>query len=281
LAPKKTLNIQGKLIDLSSPKVMGILNITPDSFFEKSRMENEKIALQSAETMLAEGATFLDVGGYSSRPGAADISEQEEIDRIKPVISSITRAFPEAIMSIDTFRSGVAKAAIDNGAKIVNDISAGYLDENMLDTVADLKVPFIGMHMKGNPKTMNEQTAYNDLLGDMMTYFAELKQKCLEKGILDLIIDPGFGFAKTIEQNYYLLNHVSFFKQLDCPILVGLSRKSMIYKFLETSPEQSLNGTAVLNTVALIRGCDILRVHDVKEAVEAIMLVNELNGACS
>lgn len=263
-------------MDLSEPKVMGILNITPDSFYAKSRRTAVNDVLKATEKMLSEGATFIDVGGYSSRPGAADISVEEEIQRIVVPIECIAKEFPECITSIDTFRAKVARAAVDAGANLINDISGGHLDDEMLTTVASLKVPYIGMHMRGTPQNMKALTDYDDLLLEMGQYFAELKSRCQTLGINDLIIDPGFGFAKTVEQNFDLLKNLEYFKHQDCPILVGLSRKSMIWKTLEVNLEDALNGTSGLNAIALLKGANILRVHDVKEAVELTKLVGKL-----
>lgn len=277
LIAHSTININGRLMDLSSPKVMGIINVTPDSFYSGSRKQTDSEVFYQAERMLKEGASFLDVGGYSSRPGATDISIEEEVQRVQLAIDGIITRFPEAIVSVDTFRSEVAKAAVDAGASMVNDISAGMLDDQMLETVGKLKVPYIAMHMRGAPQNMKELSKYDDLLKEVMQYFSERLVKIREAGIKDVVIDPGFGFAKTIEQNYYLLNHVDYLKKLDLPMLVGVSRKSMIYKLLNISAEDALNGTTVLNTLALLKGASILRVHDVKEAMESIKLINQLS----
>lgn len=272
-----TINCKGELIDVSSPKVMGILNVTPDSFFDGGKYNQERAILTHIERMLLDGATFIDVGAYSSKPNAEFVSEGEELNRILPVVSSILKEFPDAVLSIDTFRSNVAKQCIEIGAALINDISAGKLDDNMLQTVSDLNVPYIMMHMRGTPQTMQQQTNYNHLTKDILFYFSERITAARQLGIIDLIIDPGFGFAKTIEQNYELLNQLELFKILELPLLVGVSRKSMIYKSLETSAKEALNGTTVLNTIALQKGTSILRVHDVKEAVECIKLVQSLN----
>ncbi|MEO9872573.1 dihydropteroate synthase [Ekhidna sp.] len=274
---KHTINVRGEIIDLSSPKVMGIINLTPDSFFSGSRKMKMDEILKSAEKMQNDGATFLDIGGYSSRPGAEDISIEEEVKRVTGPIEEIMKRFPKAIISIDTFRSEVARKAVDAGAIIVNDISAGYLDKKMLASVAEMKVSFIAMHMRGTAQTMKDLTDYNDLLKEVMKYFSLLIKNCNQLGIKDVIIDPGFGFAKTAEQSFDLLNKLDQFHRLNRPILVGVSRKSMIYRTLNSTAEEALNGTSVLNTVALIKGAGILRVHDVKEAVEAIKLVSRLN----
>ena len=258
---------------------MGILNATPDSFYASSRNSTVNDMLKGAEKMLNEGASFLDIGGYSSRPGADHISVDEEIKRVIEPIQRISKEFPEAIISIDSFRSEVVAVALDAGAKMVNDISAGRLDEGMLKLVGERGVPFIAMHTRGTPQTMKDNTNYDDLLLEMTIYFAEVKRKCLDFGIKDLIVDPGFGFAKTIEQNYYLLKNLAYFLSLHCPILVGVSRKSMIFKLLEQSANDVLNGTTVLNSVALFRGASILRVHDIKEAVETAKLIGYLNDS--
>ncbi|WP_258101226.1 dihydropteroate synthase [Marinoscillum pacificum] len=273
-----TINIQGTLMDLSTPKVMGIINVTPDSFFSGSRKESEADVLRQAEKMISEGAEILDIGGYSTRPGAAEVTNEEEINRVCGPIEAISKQFPDIQISIDTFRADVATAAVGSGASIVNDISAGLLDAQMLETVGKLKVPYIAMHMRGTPQTMKELTSYDDLLKEVMQYFSERIAKCKEAGIKDIIVDPGFGFAKTIEQNYYLLNSVDYLKQLGLPLLIGVSRKSMIYKVLNIEPEAALNGTTVLNTLALLKGASILRVHDVKEAVEAVKLINQITA---
>ena len=272
-----TINCKGELIDLSSPKVMGILNITPDSFYDGGKHKNESEVLKHVEQMLNEGATFIDVGAYSSRPNAEHISETDELNRILPIVNLILRAFPEVILSIDTFRSEVAQKCIEAGAAIINDISAGKLDSNMLTTIAKLQVPYIMMHMRGNPKTMQKLTEYDDLLKDILYYFSERIAAANASGINDVIIDPGFGFAKTLEQNFELLNKLELFNSIEKPLLVGVSRKSMIYKPLKTSAKEALNGTSVLNTVALQKGASILRVHDVKEAIECIKLVELLD----
>lgn len=271
-----TINCKGQLIDLSSPKVMGILNITPDSFYDGNYYNTEKEILKHVEKMLTEGATFIDLGAYSSRPKAEHISEDEELKRIIPIIELILKQFPESLLSIDTFRSNVAKQCIDAGACMINDISAGQLDSNMMKTVANLNVPYIMMHMKGTPQNMQKQTDYDDLVKDILFYFSKRIAEARKLGIIDLIIDPGFGFAKNLEQNYELLNNLDLFKMVELPILVGLSRKSMIYKPLGSTAQKSLNGTTVANTIALQKGANILRVHDVKEAMECITLMSFL-----
>lgn len=268
-----TINCKGNLIDLSIPKVMGILNTTPDSFFDGGKYKEETILLNQVEKMLTDGATFIDIGAYSSKPGANFVSEEEELNRLLPVIELVLTKFPETILSIDTFRSHVAEKAIENGAAIVNDISAGMLDEKMLETVARLQIPYIMMHMKGNPQTMQSLTNYEDVVKEMMFYFSERIHKARSFGLNDIIIDPGFGFAKTLENNYEVLQKLEYFSFLELPMLVGVSRKSMIYKLLECTPNEALNGTTVLNVLALQKGASILRVHDVKEAVECVKLI--------
>ncbi|WP_436515025.1 dihydropteroate synthase [Ekhidna sp. To15] len=277
MSTKHTINIRGEIIDLSSPKVMGIINVTPDSFFVGSRKQALDEVLRSAEEMLTRGANFLDVGGYSSRPSAEDIPLEEEIARVVNPIKEIMKRFPNAIISVDTFRSEVARKAVDAGAAIVNDISAGHLDEKMLASVAEMQVPYIAMHMRGTPQTMRLQTHYEDILVDVIKYFSTVLNHCNHLGIKDVLIDPGFGFAKTAEQSFDLLNKLDHFHHLNRPLLVGVSRKSMIYRTLNLTAEEALNGTSVLNTVALFKGAAILRVHDVNEAVQAIKLINQLN----
>jgi dihydropteroate synthase len=272
-----TINCKGQLIDLSAPKVMGILNVTPDSFYDGGRYNNESDILLKVENMLNQGATFIDVGAYSSRPNAEHITEEEELLRIVPIIDLLTKSFPDILLSIDTFRSRVAKTCVESGACMINDISAGKMDENMLPTVAKLKVPYVMMHMRGTPQTMQKLTHYDHLIKDVLFYFSERIATAKKLGITDVIVDPGFGFAKTISQNFELLNNLDLLKILELPILVGLSRKSMIHKSLGISANEALNGTTVLNTVALQKGANILRVHDVKEAVECIKLLNLIN----
>jgi dihydropteroate synthase len=271
-----TINCNGNLIDLTSPKMMGILNITPNSFFDGGKYADEISILNRVEKMLSEGATFIDIGAYSSKPNAEFVSEEEEINRLIPVIQLILKKFPETLISVDTFRAKVAKTAIENGACIINDISAGSLDENMLQTVAKLQVTYIMMHMKGNPQTMQSMTQYDDIVKEMLYYFSEKVAQARSFGINDLIVDPGFGFAKTTEQNFEVMDKLELFQMLELPMLVGISRKSMIYKTLDTSAEFALNGTTFLNTIALQKGAKILRVHDVKEAVECVKLYNNL-----
>ena len=274
----QTLNCRGKLIDLSVPKVMGIINVTADSFYDGGKTISEKEILKQAEKMLSDGATFLDIGGYSTRPGADEISETDEITRVVNATESILKIFPEALISVDTFRSEVAKNAVEAGAVIVNDVSGGNLDTKMYETVAKLNVPYVLMHMRGTPITMTKLTDYKNVTIDVIKDLSEKIALARAEGINDIIADPGFGFAKTREQSFQLLNNLELFKNLDIPILAGLSRKSMIYKTLDTSAENALNGTTALNTIALLKGASILRVHDVKEAVECVKLLQILQN---
>lgn len=267
-----TINCKGRLVDFEIPKVMGILNATPDSFYDGGRYANETHILERTEKMIAEGATFIDIGGYSSRPGAAFVPQQQEMDRVVPVVRLILNHFPDALLSIDTFRSEVAIAAVEHGAAMVNDISAGALDLRMLETVATLQVPYIMMHMRGTPQTMQQHTQYNDIVKEMIAYFSERVLAARALGINDLIIDPGFGFAKTLEQNYEVLQKLDLFRILELPLLAAVSRKSMVYRALGNSADDALNGTTVINTLALSKGAGLLRVHDVKEAVECVRL---------
>ena len=269
-----SINCNGELISLSTPKVMGILNITPDSFYDGGRYKDTKSILIQVEAFLDQGATFIDIGAYSSRPGAAFVSEEEELKRITPVIDLILKSFPDCKISIDSFRSKVIQKCVEAGAVISNDISSGKLDPLMFETIAKLKVPYIMMHMKGTPQNMQKHTEYEDLVNDIYLYFSDRINRANEHGIEDLILDPGFGFSKTLEQNYKVLNKLKVFKNLNYPILSGLSRKSMIYKTLESTSGEALNGTTALNMVALINGTNILRVHDVKEAMECVKLFN-------
>jgi dihydropteroate synthase len=271
-----TINCKGQLIDLSTPKVMGILNITPDSFYDGGLYKTHESIRHQTEKMLNEGATFIDVGAYSSRPKATHISEAEELKRILPIIEFLVKHFPEINISIDTFRSTVAKECIKAGAALINDISAGQMDENMMEIVGELAVPYIMMHIKGTPQNMQQQTNYNNLIKEIIFYFSERIAKAKAHKINDIIIDPGFGFSKNLEQNYELLSKLELLKNLDLPMLIGVSRKSMIYKLLDTTPQEALNGTTIINTIALTKGAKILRVHDVKEAMECIKLVNQI-----
>ncbi|MFN0254587.1 dihydropteroate synthase [Pedobacter ureilyticus] len=273
---KHTLNCKGKLIDISKPSVMAILNITPDSFYNKSRVSTIDEALNTAEKFIEAGAKFIDVGAYSSRPGAADVSETEEIDRLVPVIQAINQAFPETIISVDTFRAKVAEQSINAGAHIINDIAAGNLDDKMFETVARLQVPYIMMHMKGTPQNMQDSPSYKNVSKEVFSYFSEKIKSLNQLGVKDIILDPGFGFAKTLDHNYELLKNMQMLNFFELPLLVGFSRKSMITKALNIKTEDALNGTTVLNTTALLKGAHILRVHDVKEAVECVELVDRL-----
>lgn len=266
------INCLGNLIDLSSPKVMGILNLTPDSFFDGGKYQQETEILKRVEVMLTEGADFVDIGAYSSKPNAEFVSEEEELNRLLPILKSVLKEFPNTIISVDTFRSEIAKVSIKNGAAMINDISAGSLDEKMMETVAKFQVPYIMMHMKGTPQTMMNLTKYDDIVKEMLFYFSEKIAQARSFGINDLIIDPGFGFAKTVEQNYEVMQKLQLIQMTELPILAGVSRKSMIYKPLESTPEKALNGTTALNMIALTKGAAILRVHDVKEAVECVKL---------
>lgn len=267
-----TLNCKGKLVSLDKPLVMGIINFTPDSFYSNSQHKSTDDALQTAEKMLTDGASFIDIGGQSTKPNAIKITQDEELKRVLPIIEAIHQKFPEAIISIDTFYAQVAKEAVQAGASLVNDVSAGNLDVSMIKTVASLNVPYVCMHMPGTPQTMQQQTNYNNIIEDILLFFINKIDTCIKAGIKDVIIDIGFGFGKTIEQNFYLLKQLQNFKFLQKPILLGVSRKSTIYKTLNTTPEHALNGTTVLNTIGLQNGANILRVHDVKEAVETIKL---------
>lgn len=273
-----TLNCNGQLVDLTIPKIMGIINITPDSFYDGGNTTVLRDVMAQAEKMIQHGATLLDIGGYSSRPGAKNVLENEELERVIPVIKALTREFPNTHLSVDTFRSTVAEKAVLAGATMVNDISGGLLDTNMLQTVAKLNVPYILMHMKGTPKTMGSLAQYENVTKEVLYYFSERIALARKAGINDIIADPGFGFAKTRTHNFEILKHLNLFKALDVPLLVGISRKSLIYKTLDTSPEGALNGTTVLNTVALQNGANLLRVHDVKEAKECVTLLQSVNN---
>ncbi|MAU63683.1 MAG: dihydropteroate synthase [Flavobacteriaceae bacterium] len=272
-----TININGTLLDLSTPKIMGILNITPDSFYDGGEFNSDKKILNQVEKMIIEGVDIIDIGGYSSRPGAKEVNINDEILRVIPTIELIKNKFIDTIISIDTFRSEVAKKAINSGASIINDISAGDLDSNMFNCVAELKVPYIMMHMKGTPNSMQKNPTYQNVINEIVENLSKKLFSAKKAGIVDVIIDPGFGFGKTLDHNYCILNNLSFFKELDCPILVGISRKSMVYKLIKKNPENSLNGTTCLNTISILNGAKILRVHDVKEAKEVITLTNFLN----
>ena len=272
---KTTLNLKGKLADLNRPAVMAILNLTPDSFYSNSRAGTADDALKRTETFLNEGAKFIDIGAYSSRPGAAEVSTDEELNRIVPIVELLSKEFPEAWLSIDTFRAKVAKESIAAGAHLINDIAGGGMDEAMFQTIADLQVPYILMHMRGTPQTMQQQTGYADIGLDLVDYFSHRIKALHQLGVKDIILDPGFGFAKTTDENYQLLNQLEDLDLFELPVLAGFSRKSMIYKFLGGGPQEALNGTTVLNTIALMKGAGILRVHDVKAATECIALVEK------
>ncbi len=274
----KLLNIKGELLSLDVPVVMGILNVTPDSFYAGSRQQSERAVAGRIEMILAEGGAFVDVGGYSSRPDAAEVSAEEEWGRLEPALKMLRDDYPRIPVSVDTFRADIAQRAVEEyGVALVNDISGGGMDEKMFETIARLRVPYVLMHMRGTPQTMRQHTDYHDLIEDVMLYFAEKVRILRLSGVNDIIVDPGFGFSKTLEQNYELMRYLNEFSMmLECPLLVGISRKRMIYDLLEHTAEESLNGTTVLNTFALLNGADILRVHDVKAAVEAVKIVDKL-----
>ncbi len=271
-----TINCLGKIVNINR-QVMGILNITPDSFYDGGKYKSDASFLEQTEKMLNEGATFIDVGAASSKPSSAVVTEDDELLRIIPMVESLLKNFPEILLSIDTFRSKVARKCVNRGAAIINDISAGLLDEAMLATVANLKVPYIMMHMRGTPQTMKTFAQYRNIMSDLILYFSERLHVARSHGISDVIIDPGFGFAKTIEHNFKVLNNLEQFQMLEVPLLVGVSRKSMVYKTLNSSANDALNGTSVLHSIALQKGANILRVHDVKEAIETIKLIEALN----
>lgn len=271
------LNVGGKLLDLSQPQVMGILNVTPDSFYSASRKNTEQEVADRIIAILAEGGSMIDIGAYSSRPGADDITAEEEMGRLRSALRILRNIAADAVVSVDTFRADVARMCVEEyGVQIINDISGGELDARMFETVASLGVPYILMHMKGNPQTMQQQPHYDDLLSEMLRYFGTKVQQLHELGVKDIILDPGFGFAKTLEHNYELMNRLQDLRVLQLPVLVGVSRKSMIYRLLGLTPEEALNGTSVLNTLALLKGASILRVHDVKEAVEVVQIVKKM-----
>ncbi len=273
----KTINIKGELLDLSTPVVMGILNVTPDSFYEGSRKQNEADILKRVGEIILQGGAIVDIGAQSTRPSSQFLSSEEEIKRLSPALSAINREFPDVILSVDTFHADVAKVCVqDYGVAIVNDISGGSLDVNMFQTVADLHVPYILMHMRGTPQTMQQLNKYDDLIQNIAYYFSEKVAHLHQLGVNDIILDPGFGFSKDVSQNYELMRHLNFFENFELPLLVGISRKSMITKFLEVASSEALNGTTVLNTYALINGANILRVHDVKEACEAVKITEQL-----
>ena len=273
---KRTLNCKGKLIDLNEPKVMGILNITPDSFYDKSRLSSKDDLLKRTETMLSEGATFIDLGAYSSRPGAEFVSEEEERKRLIPALEIILKEFPDVLLSIDTFRSNIARETIDLGASMINDISGGDMDPEMFDVVVNKQVPYILMHMRGNPQTMSNLNNYDHLIVDIISELQVKVNDLQKRGLNDIIIDPGLGFAKDLLQNYEIVKELNSFKCTGHPLLIGASRKSMIYKLLECEPQNALTGTTVVHTACLLNGASILRVHDVKEAIEAIKITTLL-----
>lgn len=273
-----TINVNGKLIDLGQPQVMGILNVTPDSFYSGSRKQTEEDIRDRVKQIIDEGGQMIDIGAYSSRPGADDVSPKEEMDRLRKGMKIVSETAPDIPVSVDTFRADVAKMCVEElGVGIINDISGGELDKNMFATVAKLGVPYILMHMKGTPQTMQQAPHYDDLMKEILLYFAEKIQQLRDLGQKDIILDPGYGFAKTIEHNYHLLHHQEMLNVFELPLLVGISRKSMIYRLLGSTPEESLNGTSVLNTIALQKGASILRVHDVKECVEVVKIVEMMD----
>lgn len=274
-----SINCKGRLIQFDTPKVMGIINATPDSFYASSRQGTLSQALRTAEKMLVEGAVFLDIGGQSTRPGSGRVKADDELERVVPVVHAIAHRFPEAIISIDTFYASVAMAAVSEGAQIINDVSAGSIDPALLSTVAHLGVPYVLMHMQGDPQTMQHQPQYKNVVLDVFDVLNFRLKEIVDLGINDVIIDPGFGFGKTANHNLKLLNGLRFFQQLGKPVLAGISRKATICKTLGVSPEEALNGTTILNTIALLNGAHILRVHDVKEAVEAVKLTSAMRLA--
>ena len=273
---KKTWNLNGAVNRLDGRLVMGIINTTPDSFYNGSRHTTEGQVLSFVQKMVDEGVDIIDIGGYSSRPGAGDVTQEEELRRVIPAIRSVVKNFPDITLSVDTFRAEVARAAVGEGVRIINDISGGEGDDRMFNTVASLKVPYVLMHMRGQPQNMQQFTEYDDLIVEIINYFQEKVEKLKNLGVNDIILDPGFGFAKTLNQNYELLKKLNYFNVLNLPVLVGISRKSMIYKRLGVSANEALNGTSVLHAIALMQGAMILRVHDVKEAKEAIFLFQEV-----
>ncbi|GAB4092047.1 dihydropteroate synthase [Flaviaesturariibacter terrae] len=278
--PKRfTLNCRGRLLTLDGPAVLGILNVTPDSFYGGSRVGTQDDLLRRAEAMLANGAWMLDIGGQSTRPGSERVAADEELQRVLPAIDALRKRFPDALLSIDTFYASVARAAVEAGAVLVNDVSGGAIDPEMIATVAALRVPYVLMHTKGDPQTMQQQAQYGDVVTEVFDALNQRRQELVAAGISDIIIDPGFGFAKTAAHNFRLLRQLSFFHRLESPLLVGLSRKATVYRTLGVTPEEALNGTTVLHTVALEQGAQLLRVHDVREAMEAIRLLRALEDA--
>ncbi|MDL2208347.1 dihydropteroate synthase [Parabacteroides sp. OttesenSCG-928-O15] len=276
----KTLNLNGKLVPLTTPLVMGILNVTPDSFYADSRKQTEKSIEERIQAIYREGGEIIDLGGYSSRPDAVEVTAKEEMQRLRFALDIINKHYPEAIVSVDTFRADIARECVEkHGVAIINDISGGQIDKAMFQTVAELNVPYILMHMRGTPQTMQQFTSYRDMMEEILLYFSEKVNQLRLLGVNDIILDPGFGFSKTTEQNYELMAHLAEFASFDLPLLVGISRKSMIYRFLGGTPAESLNGTSILNTYALLHGTNILRVHDVKEAVEAVKITSILHSS--
>lgn len=279
LKRKSTINLNGRILDLTKPVVMGIINVTPDSFFDGGKYKTEKKVLKRAEEILEQGGEVIDIGAVSTQPGSEGISTKEEIDRLLPAVTAVKKAFPDAFISIDTYRSWVALKIIEDcGPCMVNDVSGGNFDVHMFDTVGKLGVPYILMHMQGTPLKMQEDPQYDDIIRDISLFFTDRVKKLTRAGVKDIIIDPGFGFGKNLEHNYQLLNRLDSFKVFQLPLLVGVSRKSMIYKLLNSTPEEALNGTSIVNTMALLGGADILRVHDVKEAVEAVKILNMIRS---
>lgn len=279
LKRKNTINLDGRILDLAKPVVMGILNVTPDSFFDGGKYKTEKKVLKRAEEILEQGGTVIDIGAVSTKPGAEGISTKDEIDRLLPAVKAVKKAFPDAFVSIDTYRSWVALTVIEEcGPCMVNDVSGGEFDDHMFDTVGKLNVPYILMHMLGTPLKMQENPQYEDIIRDISLFFTDRVKRLTKAGVKDIIIDPGFGFGKTMEHNYELLNRLDSFKVFQLPLMVGASRKSMIFKLLGNNPDDALNGTTVINTLALMGGSDILRVHDVREAVEAVRILNMIRS---
>ena len=273
----KYINVNGRLMDLSTPRVMGILNVTPDSFYAGSRMQTEEAIAQRVRQIVDEGADMIDIGAYSSRSNADHVSQEEEMERLRMGLAVLRRVAPEAVVSVDTFRADVARMCVEEyGVAIINDIAAGEMDGKMFETVADLRVPYIMMHMQGTPQNMQQRPHYDNLLKEVFLYFAKKVQQLRDLGVKDMILDPGFGFGKTLEHNYELLAHLEDFSVFELPLLVGVSRKSMIYKLLDTTPADALNGTTVIDTICLLKGADILRVHDVRQAVETVKIVEKM-----
>ena len=273
------INVNGSLLDLSQPRVMGILNVTPDSFYAGSRTQTEAEIVRRVKQIVSEGAAIIDIGAYSSRPNADNVSAREEMERLRMGLKILFEIQPDAVVSVDTFRADVARMCVEeDGVAIINDIAAGEMDANMFHTVAALNVPYIMMHMQGTPQSMQQHPHYDNLLKEVFLYFARKVQQLRDLGVKDIILDPGFGFGKTMEHNYELLSHLEEFRIFELPLLVGVSRKSMIYRLLDITPQEALNGTTVLDTICLLKGADILRVHDVKEAVETVRIVQAMRN---